>query len=673
MENKKFIKGIALSFILFLLLSCSVRQKRMLPPERAIADSVLLSRIDSIYTHPTKMRNLFRETQKQVTDSIGYYRLELFIGFSLFLDGYPDSVPPIHRRVLDFCKKTSGTEALEAMHWNHRAVILQFESRMDSALQCLHHAYEAVRRSDDHRELTSVCINIADMYNLNGNLPQAALFYRKALSAADSLNMQREHLCIYTGLAQTYSNLFNFPMANHYFDLAKASYDDGLIQEQILFHNNKGNSLYLQEKYAEALECFKTANELSDKFKYDYFKVSIEINLGELYTLLNQTDSAHYYLDKASRSLAQTAPNQDQLFYLNSLYAGLALKENNLAAAKHYLSQPYTTDRAASIYLHNKRLMEYYVQKHDFKQAYHYREMVDKYDDSLRNIRHINNIAEIDYRYRQDTTLLKRDIIIANNKNQLSQQKGIIILSTASFIISVLLAFTIILHIRRKNERKYNRQMAMVAELRMENIRNRISPHYVFNVLNAIMPTFKQYSELAHPLQLLIEVLRGNLIVSDKIAVELGEEIELVKKYITLRQETNPHTANVCWEIDKDISLHTLIPSMIIQIPVENALKYAFDTLESEDARVSISISQAPEGLSIRIEDNGSGYHPGMHAESKRGTGNGLKVLFRTIELLNRKNEQKATFNIQNIQSDDSSRHGTLVRIYIPFNYQIKF
>src|SRR5699024_10927066 len=143
---------------------------------------------------------------------------------------------------------------------------------------------------------------------------------------------------------------------------------------------------------------------------------------------------------------------------------------------------------------------------------------VDQYDDSLRNARNVSNIVEIDYRYKQDTTLLKRDIIIANNKTQLSQQKEIIILAVALLIISVLLAFTLILHIRRKNERKYNRQMAMVAELRMENIRNRISPHYVFNVLNAIMPTFRQYSELTHPLQLLIEVLRGNLLVSDQIA-----------------------------------------------------------------------------------------------------------------------------------------------------------
>lgn len=674
MKKNKFIKGIAFGILMFLLFSCSAEQKRTLPLDRLIADSLLVSRIDSIYTYPLKMRETFREAQKHLTDSISYYKLELFIGFSLYADGHQDSIWPIHQRVLDFCKRTPDAEALEAIQWNHHAMILQLESKRDSALACLHHAYDALTHSSDQRELTSVCINIADMYSQIGNLPESAAYYRKALFIADSLQTPREKYSIYVGLAQTYSSLYNFTLANHYFELAESSSANSLPQEQEYFYSTKGNSLYLQEKYTEALACYKKSYEISNTFEYSYFKVNTEINLGELYTLLNKTDSAHYYLDKANAFLSQTEnANQDQLFYLNSLYIGLALKENNLTAANVYLSKPYTTSRAASIYLHNKRLMDYYTQKQDFKKAYYYREIVEKYDDSLRNVRNTSNITEIDYRYSQDTTLLKRNIIIANNKAQLSQQKGIIILATALLVISILLAITIILHIRRKNERKYNKQMAMVAELRMENIRNRISPHFVFNVLNAIMPTFKQYSELAHPLQLLIEVLRGNLLVSDKIAVELREEIELVKKYVTLRKETNPNTANVLWDIDKNIPMNILIPSMIIQIPVENSLKYAFDAIENENNQVSILISQTEDGLSICIEDNGSGYQPGTHKESKRGTGNGLKVLFRTIELLNSKNEQKATFDIQNIQSTNSGQHGTLVTIFIPFNYQIKF
>ena len=191
--------------------------------------------------------------------------------------------------------------------------------------------------------------------------------------------------------------------------------------------------------------------------------------------------------------------------------------------------------------------------------------------------------------------------------------------------------------------------MALATQLRMENIRNRISPHYMFNVLNTVMPTFKQYSELAHPLQLLIQVLRGNLLASEKMAVELQEEIELVKNYIALRKETNPNTIHIEWEITEQVPLQTLIPSMSIQIPVENALKYAFEDNDEQTNTLSIHISKEDRNLSISIRDNGSGYDPGKHSNSKRSTGNGLKVLFRTIELLNSKNTEKIIFDIRNI------------------------
>ncbi len=295
---------------------------------------------------------------------------------------------------------------------------------------------------------------------------------------------------------------------------------------------------------------------------------------------------------------------------------------------------------------------------------------MEQYDDSIRNVRSINSINEIDYRYNQDTTLLKRDILISNNQIKLSQQHNIIILVLALLIISVLLAILIFIHIRRKNEQRYNRQMALATQLRMENIRNRISPHYMFNVLNTVMPTFKQYSELAHPLQLLIQVLRGNLLASEKMAVELQEEIELVKNYIALRKETNPNTIHIEWEITEQVPLQTLIPSMSIQIPVENALKYAFEDNDEQTNTLSIHISKEDRNLSISIRDNGSGYDPGKHSNSKRSTGNGLKVLFRTIELLNSKNTEKIIFDIRNIGISDPSQHGTLVTITIPFNYQ---
>ena len=641
--------------------------------EAEIVDSLLISRFDSVYTYPEEMETEFRQAQKGLTDSSAYYKLELFTGYCLYLRGYQDSAVHLNQKVLDFCKQHPGTDALEATGWNHRYALLQGINQKDSSIACLHHAYNAIYRSDDHKELESICINLADAYCQTGDLPQAAQYYRKALWVVDSLQSKRVKFSIYMGLAQTYANLHNFPLAHRYFDLAEQNPEQRLEYEKYHFANTKGNCLYFEEKYAEALPYFRQAYQVVLKFNQPSLNALVEANLGEIFTLLGKTDSAHYYLDKScSFFMNEPTVNEEVVFYLNSLQAALALRENKLAIAEQYLSKPYDPQHIGPsyTYLHNKRLMEYYAQKKDFEKAYRYKIAVEQYDDSMRNVRSINSINEIDYRYNQDTTLLKRDILISNNQIELSQQHNIIILVLALLIISVLLATLIFIHIRRKNEQRYNRQIALATQLRMENIRNRISPHYMFNVLNTVMPTFKQYSELAHPLQLLIQVLRGNLLASEKMAVELQEEIELVKNYIALRKETNPNTIHIEWEIAEQVPLQTLIPSMSIQIPVENALKYAFEDNDEQTNTLSIHISKKDRNLSIYIRDNGSGYDPGKHSNSKRSTGNGLKVLFRTIELLNSKNTEKIIFDIRNIGISDPSQHGTLVTITIPLNYQ---
>jgi LytS/YehU family sensor histidine kinase len=68
----------------------------------------------------------------------------------------------------------------------------------------------------------------------------------------------------------------------------------------------------------------------------------------------------------------------------------------------------------------------------------------------------------------------------------------------------------------------------------MEIVRNRLSPHFVFNAINAIMPSLKQHKELEHHFGLLVQMLRSNLVASEQIAATLSEETALVKNYLQL-------------------------------------------------------------------------------------------------------------------------------------------
>lgn len=110
---------------------------------------------------------------------------------------------------------------------------------------------------------------------------------------------------------------------------------------------------------------------------------------------------------------------------------------------------------------------------------------------------------------------------------------------------------------------------------------------------------------------------------------------------------------------------------MIIQIPVENSIKYAFIE-EMKDAHINIDISSDDNFLYIAITDNGSGYNPGAHIGDKNSTGTGLKVIFQTIELLNQKNQEKMFFNIEDMKTFSPDVHGTRVTVIIPYKYNFE-
>lgn len=206
----------------------------------------------------------------------------------------------------------------------------------------------------------------------------------------------------------------------------------------------------------------------------------------------------------------------------------------------------------------------------------------------------------------------------------------------------------------------------------MENVRNRICPHVLYNMLNAVMPVVKQDDNRIHLFRLIIQSLRSNLVASEKIAVALEEEIEFVKNYIEFRKKTNNTPIEVNWCISPDVTLETQIISMVIQIPVENSIKYAFEE-EQKDAHIDINISTDKQFLYITIEDNGAGYNPGNHTGDKNSTGFGLKVIFQTIELLNQtKNQEKMYFNIENLKNLSSDLHGTKAMIIIPLKYNFE-
>lgn len=406
------------------------------------------------------------------------------------------------------------SRALLAEAFNNQGVYWQELGERDSAIRVLKSAINILQMTPNRNVLTSVYINLADCHLQKGDYPQCGFYYRKALLVADSLALgYRDHFAIYSGLAKLYLELENFPEANEYFVKAEQIGNSCTPYERYFFSNTRGNYYYNTKEYEKALDWFRKADRITEAFPQPLYKAIVRGNLGEIFILIRQPDSARFYLDDARRLFGKAYEQASFRYYMNGLYASLALLENDLSQAERLLSSAHDLNQVNPLYIYynNRRMEELYYKKKDYRKAYEFKDKADMLNDSLRNVKVRNSLAEIDFRYRQDTTLLKMDIQLINARDEMSRWKTIAYYCVLLLLLSLLASLCWILYRRRKHEKQYWIQMATMNRLRMAVVRNRISPHFIFNALNIILPTFRQYDGLAYPIRLLIKVLRGNL------------------------------------------------------------------------------------------------------------------------------------------------------------------
>lgn len=484
---------------------------------------------DSLAVRPLAVISKLRTDQENVSDSINYYNLDQTISRCYYFSNRVDSAFLLNDRILHFVEKQPEKAdrllKLSADAYNSRGVFFQDMSQWDSAIFCLHNASEALSQANDFGRLPAinVYINMADCYQHQGDYGWAGYHYRKALFLSDSLGVgDKMNYPIYSGLAKLYQELENYPLSDSYFREAEQYWDRGSDYEKYYFANSRGNYYYVTKEYDNALVWFQRANAIVANFPQPIYRGIVEGNIGEIYLLKEQPDSARYYLERSVAFFGESALQQPGIkFYMDGLFASLALQENDLSEAARRLNQPYDTLHTdlQYQYYHNTRLEDLYRKKKDFAQAYYYRNQADLCGDSLRNMKIENSIRETDFRYRQDTTLLKKDIRITQTEAKAQQWMWLAWIAGLGLIIVVLLMVCALFYIRRKKELRYKQQIATITQLRMAVVRNRIAPHYIFNVLNSVMPIFRRYEELSEPVNLLIDVLRGDLLSSELLCL----------------------------------------------------------------------------------------------------------------------------------------------------------
>lgn len=541
--------------------------------------------IDSLSKNPSYVCTRTARQMSVATDSVTYYHYLVLLAKAYMFKSEIDSAKLSMDRAEVFCDGAEPSSLINDLYaeiYNMRGNVCVRQGLTDSSVVCFQKAFDYRLKGSNRDMLHDISINLADAFVRTGHYDKGAMWYRKALSYCDSLKIPEEkRFPVYYGLAQVYMELRDFTSCDHYYELAARQYDKMLPFEKHIYLNNRGNSYYFRADYPNALEFFRKSLLLARSYPDMIFEEHLtEMNLGETFLLMNQVDSAAYYLNLCS-DFFRSIENQTALYYLDTQLIELALKQNNLSLARKRMSEAIQPDYVEPNMQHirNRYLQHYFEEVGDFKQAYYYQMENQRIDDSTRNERIKMRTAEIDLKYSQDTTLMKQKIFIQQKENEVLALNQTLYLWMFACICILGLVVFVYMYNKRQRFLLQMKSQNMIATLRMENIRNRVSPHFIFNILNREMGNYTD--EQAGNMRGLVKLMRRNLELTEQLCVTMAEELDFVNTFINLEREALGDSFILSTSIDAAIHLdQEILPSMMIQIPIENAIKHALKDKE---------------------------------------------------------------------------------------------
>jgi LytS/YehU family sensor histidine kinase len=166
-----------------------------------------------------------------------------------------------------------------------------------------------------------------------------------------------------------------------------------------------------------------------------------------------------------------------------------------------------------------------------------------------------------------------------------------------------------------------------VTEAKLRLLQAQIEPHFLFNTLSNILNLFDTDVDTGKSMQKdLIHYLESSLDKFRKDFTAIEDEIELVKAYLNIFKVRMGSRLKYAIHVPDDLK-HILIPPMMIQPLVENAIKHGIEP-KIEGGEINIAVEKIGNSLKICVSDTGNG--PGD--SSKPGIG--LSNIRERLELL---------------------------------------
>lgn len=195
--------------------------------------------------------------------------------------------------------------------------------------------------------------------------------------------------------------------------------------------------------------------------------------------------------------------------------------------------------------------------------------------------------------------------------------------------VSMLFAFLYTLKDQQVAEKRKDEAQKLARQTELNNLQEKLHPHFLFNSLNSINALVAIQPERARQMvQQLSDFLRGTLQRDSEAWITLDQELEYLNLYLEIEKVRFGHRLKSSVTVGEGAGSFKLPPFILLPL-LENAIKFGlYDTLGDIAIHLNAGISGGLLEVSIT-----NPYDPETTGQYK-GTGFGLKSVARRLYLL---------------------------------------
>ncbi len=451
------------------------------------------------------------------------------------------------------------------------------------------------------------------------------------------------------------------------------------IQKSTLFraYNTLGEIYLKTHDLKRAQEYFTLADKKSiNEKRDDWFTSRLFENLAKTYSGLNDLKNAKLYYLKALALNKHPNKISDYTNCKQGL-ANIMLKENEGDSALIVIKQA----EVLAVRLQNGRALSNaysaYINLYDMQKNYkkksEYLALKLNLDDSINAITFNSALAEAKIKLKNEEK--ERENILLQKGNKLLQLE---VENTRNrFLLIVVIAICVCLALLFRV--RFNKLKAQQKNLELEQklLRSQMNPHFIFNALSSIQSFVLSEDPLkaAKYLSMFSKLIRAIFENSGRETITINEEIETLKLYMDLECLRAKKPINFQVRVDENVTNNILVPPMLVQPYVENAIKHGLkNTISKDPEEIIVSFYFINTSLYCTVEDNGIGINAAKLLASKNSLHKsaGILVTSQRLELLSKLFGFKFDFFVMDKSELKNNLSGTIVKFLLPYKYETK-